>query len=52
MWDDFYLQKSNQFFKDRNLLRTAFPELMPPEVCIQHPFQTPRLWPKIRSTGI
>lgn len=32
MWDDFYLQKSSNFFKDRHLLRTLLPELMPLDV--------------------
>eukprot|EP00929_Paragymnodinium_shiwhaense_P042201 TRINITY_DN21878_c0_g1_i1.p1 TRINITY_DN21878_c0_g1~~TRINITY_DN21878_c0_g1_i1.p1 ORF type:complete len:378 (+),score=82.48 TRINITY_DN21878_c0_g1_i1:44-1177(+) len=38
-WDHFYVEKTVNFFKDRNYLRDEFGELMPPEI-----LENPKKW--------
>eukprot|EP00927_Polykrikos_kofoidii_P071138 TRINITY_DN67463_c0_g1_i1.p1 TRINITY_DN67463_c0_g1~~TRINITY_DN67463_c0_g1_i1.p1 ORF type:complete len:397 (-),score=60.55 TRINITY_DN67463_c0_g1_i1:40-1230(-) len=40
-WDQFYIERTVNFFKDRNYLREEFGELMPPEI-----LEDPRRWVK------
>ena len=42
-WERFYRTRADSFFKDRHVLRAAFPELMPPD--LDPSFQPPALLP-------